>query len=135
MITLSKDMEVGVFKIDEQHRELVSRLNAVTSMGVKSVSVEETKRTLDLLSEYVIKHFGDEEVLQKQSCYPKYEWHKNQHQLYINEIEKLKAEFNANGISAKFTLELNNSIVNWIVKHIKTVDIEFGKYYQAQRQA
>ncbi len=133
MITISKDMEVGVPKIDEQHRELVGRLNAVTSMGAKSVSVEETKKTLELLSDYVIKHFGDEEALQKQLGYPKYEWHRSQHQLYINEIGKLKKEFDANGISAKFTLELNNSIVNWIVRHIKTVDTEFGRYYQTQR--
>ncbi len=56
-----------------------------------------------------------------------------QHQLYINEIGKLKKEFAANGISPKFTLDLSNSIVNWIVRHIKTVDTEFGKYYQTQR--
>lgn len=133
MIALTKDMEVGVAKIDTQHRELLDRLNAVTSMGVKSVSKEETKKTLDLLSDYVIKHFSDEEALQKESNYPKYSWHKGQHQLYISEIARLKKEFMANGVSAKFTLDLNNSIVNWIVRHIKTVDVEFGKYYQSQK--
>jgi hemerythrin len=130
MITLTKDMEVGVPKIDAQHRELIDRLNAVISLGAKSVSAEETKKTLDLLSEYVVKHFGDEEALQAQSGYPKYEWHKGQHQLYIREVEKIKREFAANGISAKFTLDLNNSIVNWIVRHIKAVDTEFGRHYQ-----
>ncbi|MDR1698517.1 MAG: hemerythrin family protein [Prevotellaceae bacterium] len=122
-------MEVGVPKIDAQHKELVDRLNSVTSLGAKSVSKEETKKTLDLLGEYIIKHFGDEEVLQKQSGYPKYEWHKGQHQIYVGEFDKLKKEFDVNGASARFTLDLNNSIVNWIVRHIKTVDVAFGKYY------
>ncbi|MDR1706283.1 MAG: hemerythrin family protein [Clostridiales bacterium] len=130
MIVITKDMEVGVPKIDTQHKELVDRLNAVTAMGAKSVSQEETRKTLDLLGEYIVKHFGDEEVLQKQSGYPKYDWHRGQHQLYIGEFQKLRKEFEANGVSAKFTLDLNNSIVNWIVRHIKTVDVEFGRYYR-----
>jgi len=134
MITLSKDMETGVAKIDAQHKELIDRLNAVTSMGVKSVSKEETQKTLDLLGEYIVKHFRDEEALQKQSGYLKYEWHKGQHQLYITEFQKLKNEFAANGHSAKFTLDLSNSIINWIVRHIKSVDADFGKYYTAQKQ-
>lgn len=132
MITLSKDMETGVAKIDAQHRELVDRINAVTAMGTSSVSNEETKKTLDLLGAYIVKHFNDEEALQKQSNYPKYEEHRKQHQLYIGEFEKLKKEFNQNGHSAKFTLDLSNSVIGWIVRHIKSSDAAFGKYYKAQ---
>ncbi len=133
MIALTKDMEVGVPKIDEQHRELVSRINAVTSMGTTSATREETQKTLSLLGEYIIKHFSDEEALQRQSGYPKYEWHKGQHQLYIDEFKKLRKEFDTNGASMKFTLDLNNSIITWIVKHIKFVDVEFGKYYRTKK--
>jgi hemerythrin len=124
-------MEVGVPKIDEQHRELIDRLNQVMSMGLDdSLSREETKKTLDFLGDYVIKHFRDEEALQKESRYPKYEWHKEQHKFYVDNLNKLKEEFARNGASMKFTLDLNNSIVVWIVKHIKSVDKEFGRYYQ-----
>lgn len=133
MITLTKDMEVGVSKIDAQHKELINRLNAVTAMGVNSVTKEETQKTLDMLGAYIVKHFADEEILQKQSGYPKYEWHKSQHKAYIAEFEKLQREFKANGVSAKFTLDLNNSIIQWIVRHIKSVDAEFGKYYQTSK--
>lgn len=132
MIVLTKDMEVGVPKIDAQHRELVKRLNTVVSMGIKSVSKEETQKTLDLLENYAAEHFRDEEVLQKQSGYPKYEWHKTQHRLYISEIKKLKKEFAANGVSSKFTIDMNTSIVEWIVRHIKSVDVELGKYYRSK---
>jgi hemerythrin len=133
MITLSNDMFTGVAKIDAQHKELVDRLNAITTMGLKAASAEETKKTLDLLGAYIIKHFGDEEALQKQSNYPKYEWHKQQHQLYIGEFENLKKEFAQNGNSPKFTLDLSNSIIKWIVKHIKSVDVEFGKFYSQRK--
>jgi len=132
MITITKDMETGIAKVDEQHRELVNRINAVVSMGVKSMSNEETQKTLDLLSAYVIKHFGDEEALQQQSKYPKYQEHSKQHKIYIGEINKLKQEFAQNGSSAKFTLDLSKSIIDWIVRHIKSSDVEFGKFYTVQ---
>jgi hemerythrin len=133
MITLSKDMETGVAKIDAQHKELVDRINAVTAMGAKSATKEETQKTLDLLGEYIVKHFNDEEALQQQSGYPKYEAHKGQHQQYVAEFQKLKKEFMTNGQSPKFTLDLSNSIISWIVKHIKSVDVEFGKFYNTKK--
>jgi hemerythrin len=128
MIKLSKDMEVGVLEIDSQHMELVDRLNSLVSMGHDAVSKEETQRTMDLLEEYIIKHFADEEKLQKQSNYPEYESHKKMHELYIGEFQKLKKEFADNGHSLKFTMDLNNSLINWIVKHIKSADVELGRY-------
>ena len=128
MIQLSKDMEVGVVEIDEQHKELVDRLNALLSMGHDAASKEESQKTLDMLEEYIIKHFSDEEELQRKNKYPEYESHKKLHQTFIDEFEKLKKEFEANGHSLKFTMDLNNSLINWIVKHIKSADVELGKF-------
>jgi len=132
MITLTKDMEIGVAKIDEQHKELIDRINSITSMGSKCLSKEETQKTLDLLGKYVVQHFGDEEALQKECNYPKYEWHKAKHQEFIGDFIKLKEEFENKGASFNFVIELNNRIVSWIVKHIKNVDAEFGKFYVSQ---
>jgi hemerythrin len=131
MISLTKEMEVGVAKVDEQHKELVNRINTVTCMDINSISNEEAKKTLNLLGDYIVQHFADEEVLQKQCGYPEYEWHKKQHQIYVNEFNDLKSEFEKNGASAKFCSHLNKSIINWIVNHIKDVDVEFGKFYKA----
>ena len=128
MITLSKDMEVGVLEIDTQHMELVNRLNALMSMGHDAASKEETQKTLDLLEEYIVKHFADEEELQRKNKYPEYESHKKMHELYIGEFQKLKKEFADNGHSIKFTMDLNNSLINWIVKHIKSADVELGRF-------
>jgi len=131
MLTLTKDMEIGILKIDNQHKELVSRLNTVSSMGAKSISKEETVKTINFLSDYVVKHFYDEEVMQKQSGYPKFDWHKEQHNQFINDFQHLRNEFMKNGASAKFTLTLSNSVIDWIVRHIKFMDAEFGRYYRS----
>jgi hemerythrin len=133
MVELTKDMETGIAQVDSQHRELVNRLNTVASMGVKAVSKEETQKTLDLLDAYIVEHFGSEEALQKQCGYPKYDWHVGQHKLFHKSFLDLEAEFAANGHSPKYTLDLNRSIINWIMTHIRTADVEFGKYYCSPR--
>ena len=129
-LMFSEDMEMGVAKIDAQHKELIDRINAVILMEQKAFSKEEIQKTLDFLGEYVVQHFADEEALQVESKYPKYEWHKGLHQGFINDFKKLRNEFVANGVSMKFTLDLNQSIISWVIKHVKGADVEFGRYYK-----
>ncbi|MDR2942758.1 MAG: bacteriohemerythrin [Treponema sp.] len=132
MISLTKDMETGVEKIDLQHKELINRINSLVAIGERAASKEETQKTIDYLGEYVVKHFSDEEELQVKSKYPKYPEHKKLHTSFIDDYTKLQKEFAENGNSMDFTMKLNNSLIVWIVKHIKGNDTEFGRYYKAQ---
>jgi hemerythrin len=132
MITLSKDMETGVEKIDFQHRELINRINNVLMLEEKASSEEETQKTIDYLSEYVVKHFKDEEEIHAANNYPIRAEHKEKHAHFVSDFSKLKAEFKGNSHSMEFTMKLNSSLINWIVKHIKGDDVEFGKFYRAQ---
>jgi len=133
MLSLTKDMETGVEKIDSQHRELINRINSLLAIGEKAASREETQKTIDYLGEYIVEHFGDEQEIHIKSKYPKYEEHKAKHAYYINDFTKLKNEFAANGNSMEFTMKLNGSLITWIVQHIKGDDVEFGKFYKAQK--
>ena len=128
MIKFTPDLETKVPKIDAQHKELFKRINDIVAMGVKAVNKEETDKTFKLLSDYITEHFRDEEELQRKSGYPKYEWHREQHKLFVDSFKNLKQEYDKNGASAAFTLQLNKSIIDWIVKHIRHVDIELGKF-------
>ena len=131
MITLSKDMEVGIALIDKQHRGLIDRLNEITELCTKRIDNKaETKKTLDLLADYVVKHFKDEEEIMAKTKYPQLALQKQQHAQYIAELNALQKEFAANGQSHRFSLELRNSIIDWIVKHIKSSDLAFGRYYR-----
>jgi hemerythrin len=134
MIALNKDMEVGVGNIDGQHRELVDGLNTLVAASIKSDSQEEMQNILNYLEKHLVSHFSHEESMLKQSGDPKYEWHRNQHQYYMDEFNKLKNEFAENGCSDQFLANLNKSIINWIVMHIKTADAEFGKHYKTSRE-
>jgi len=125
-------METGVEKIDSQHRELINRINSLLEIEDKAASEEKTQKTIDYLGEYVVKHFSDEEELQVKSNYPNYAEHKKKHALFVEEFTQLEKEFAGKSHSMEFAMKLNNSLITWIVKHIKGDDVEFGKYYKAQ---
>ena len=131
MINFTKDLELGVPKIDAQHRELIDKINKLSSMGAHSFSKEETKKTIEFLGQYVVNHFRDEEMLQVKCNYPKYTAHRALHQQFIQDFTKFSKNFDIVGPSPQFTLELNKVIITWVVKHIKNVDIEFGKFYNS----
>ena len=132
MIKFTDDLIVGVGNIDEQHKELFERINAVSSLGAKSISKEETDKTIKMLGDYIIKHFRDEEMLMQSRNYPKLDGHKQLHAQYIQSFNTLKVEYAANGPSAAFTLQLNKSIIEWIVKHIRSADMDFSRFAKAK---
>jgi hemerythrin len=134
MITFTNDLETGVPAIDEQHRELINRINTVISSGVHAAK-EETEKTLKFLSDYVDTHFGDEERLQKSFNYPQYSWHHDQHNIYTAEVDKLLKEYRDNGYSIKYKMQLDKSIIDWIIKHIKTADVAFGRWHKKAQTA
>ena len=128
MITVTTDLLTHVKLIDEQHHELFDCINAVESIGEEAESEEDIIKTLDFLGSYITKHFGEEEKLQLEYGYPKYNWHHEMHNWYVAEYHKLRAEYTENGFSDHFTHLLNESIMKWFVRHVRHVDVELGKF-------
>ena len=131
-ITFTPDLETGMPNIDEQHKELFKRINDVVKCGAASVEKAETEKTLVFLGDYIVEHFTDEEKLQRDSGYPQYEWHRGQHEGYVSEFRKLQREYVKNGPSLDFTMHLNKSVIEWIVKHIRSADKELGAYVNSR---
>ena len=128
MIILTSDLITHVKEIDEQHVELFNCINAVSTVVTMDTVQEQAKKTLEFLGSYIVKHFNDEEILQQKCNYPKHKWHHEMHRWYIAEFNKMNEEYNKNGPSVEFIELLNESIINWIIKHISTVDVSLGEY-------
>jgi len=133
MINFTPDLATKHPLIDKQHKELFKRLNDVLALGGKATTSEETEKTFKLLGDYIKEHFSDEEELQQRFSFPKYEWHRDQHNLYIDSFVKLKEEYDRNGASAEFSNHLNKSIIDWIINHIRVADVELGKFLNGKR--
>lgn len=133
MIYFTEDLKIGVPHVDQQHRELIDFANNASSLCNTNPSYEEMKACLEFLGNYVVKHFGDEEQLQIDSGYPRYDQHKQIHREFVDTFNSLYAEFQKNGPSAELSHALTNRVTNWIVTHIKREDASFGKYYIKQK--
>ena len=133
MISITSDLITHVKLIDEQHRELFNRINAVELIGEEAAASsdhtkEDIEKTLDFLGSYITKHFGEEEELQVRYNYPKHKWHHEMHEWYIAEYHKLRAEYESNGFSEQYSHLLNESMMKWFVRHVRNVDVELGKF-------
>ncbi|MCL1997688.1 MAG: bacteriohemerythrin [Turicibacter sp.] len=133
MLQLTDDMKTNVPKIDNQHQELIDLINELVTVNTHLTKTLEVEKTLKFLTNYVVKHFTDEEVLQRQTYYPKYDWHRSQHQEYIKAVNELKEDFKRSGSTPQFSLQIQQTIINWIVKHIKHADVEFGRFLNEKK--
>ena len=133
LISMTDDMLLGMPEIDAQHQELVNRVSELLMMPERASFVTEVEKTLNFLGEYVIKHFQDEEAVQEQIGFPEREEHKQTHKEFLNRFDKLKQEFDEKGHSTILALNINSSIIQWVINHIKEEDSKIGKFYREQQ--
>jgi len=121
-------LSTGIINIDNQHKELLSRLSEFLVAMEDGKGKNEIKDTLDFLEEYVIKHFNDEEEIQKKNNYPKYNLQHQQHEAFKEELKKLRDTFDKAGESVLLALNIQGKIINWVKNHIMTLDKELGEF-------
>ncbi len=127
MYEWSKELEVGVDTIDAQHRELFAAINSLLP-GETSALPEEIPGVVAFLEDYVVNHFGMEEVYMRRLTYPGYPSHKNEHVQFIGEFYDLRDEFDENGGSPEIADRLGRFLGDWLVNHIGAVDKALGRF-------
>ena len=121
-IEWKEDLAVGVKEIDEQHKELFVKVNSLFDACNTGKGKEQIDPIIKYLQEYVVDHFGCEEALQKKYSYPGYEEHKGQHDKFIQDFLKLKEGIDKNGVTGLTIVQLNQTLVDWLIKHIRKTD-------------
>jgi hemerythrin len=124
----SDSLSVGVDTIDNQHKELISRVNAFYAALRKENSKEETLKVLAFLSSYVVSHFRDEEAIQLKYKYPKHVEHKQLHKDFITSVNQIKADIEKVGITPTASSLIAMTVTNWLVNHINVQDKDIGKH-------
>ncbi|KUO68096.1 MAG: hemerythrin [Clostridia bacterium BRH_c25] len=127
-ITWKEDLRIGVDQIDNQHKELIGRIDGLFDACNKGKGKEEVLKVIDYLGEYVVTHFSDEEGLQKKYGYPQYNNHKMLHTQFIKDFGVLKDSLKMDGVTPSLVIKMNKLLIDWLLNHIKKMDKELGAF-------
>lgn len=116
---------IGDRDIDAQHKKMFEILNAIT----ESMTEEDIKSYILVLSKHAREHFRSEEALMKRVNYPHIENHKERHTELITTLsEKCLDDFKGQFAIEKFKA----FIYHWVRDHIVNVDSALFEYVKQQ---
>ena len=116
----SDELSVGVDVIDKQHQRIIEYVNKLHD-NVHDRAI--LKDVLEDTIEYTESHFGFEEEMMAEANYPYLRAHKRIHDLFIRRVARYKERFDAGEDIAE---ELHDTLVRWLVTHIKSEDANYG---------
>ena len=124
-------LESGYDKVDNQHKQLVEALNSLIEASESGKGDKAVLKTLDFLTSYAIKHFADEEKLQKDYNYPDYVSHKRIHDGFKATVKELVDRVMDEGPSEALVGEVSEKVGAWLLNHIKGDDFRMAAFVKA----
>lgn len=126
------DYSVGNDYIDNQHRELFRRFNALIEACKESRGREKVQELLRFLDDYVESHFADEEALMVTNAYPGTAEHRRLHDTFRSELGRLKKILQEEGASVHLIVTTNETVLQWLINHIRKTDTVLGAFLRSK---
>ena len=125
---------IGVKEIDDQHKLLFEAIDKLFTACTQGKGKEEVGNTLKFLEEYTIVHFTDEQKLHIKHNYPERISHRQVHENFLKTCATLKKQFDEEGASVLFISTVNKTVLEWLIKHIGSLDKAFAAYVKGQQK-
>lgn len=130
-LTWDEKFSTNIQEFDAHHKQLIILFNDVYEKVFKCEDMDDerelTQQTLHNLVEYINYHFAAEEALMIKLGYPGYLEHKQQHDYYSREVNKLESEHKQGGVALSFPVFI--LLKDWITKHILGTDKEYEQFF------
>ena len=122
------NLSIDVGLIDDQHKLWIEKFNKVSDAVEKHEGPHQIAQTLGFLIDYTQLHFETEEKHMTAIDYPEFNEHRKMHEELKITLADLVQDYDEEGATHQLADYLNNFLGNWLIKHIKEVDLKFGKY-------
>ncbi|MBF0565855.1 MAG: hemerythrin family protein [Nitrospirae bacterium] len=130
-IQWDSSLTTGVDELDDQHKEIFSRINRLVNMSHPEKE-KEIEKIFRFLGGYVMDHFTREEEYMIRYKYPDYDSHKGEHIQFLKNYSSLKKMFDQEGATELIITATQNQAVDWLIKHIRTTDKQMAAYLKSK---
>jgi hemerythrin len=125
-------LSFGIKTIDLHNEKFYKLLEELRIYSISKDKKSVIKEILNEFEAYSKYHFHIEEKLMKDSNYPDFETHVQQHQFFIKKIHDFKQSFEYRNTIVDE--QILNFMRKWFVVHISDIDKEFATYYHLFQQ-
>jgi len=127
-ISWNAALEIGVEKVDEQHKQLFVALNDLIEAINNGHAMEKVNSLLGFLGGYVVQHFSDEEEIMRDAGYPDLESHQKIHSDFVVYFGKISDRIENDGLNDELVIEIKKKLFDWLWNHIGKVDRKLGLF-------
>ncbi|MEZ4741656.1 MAG: bacteriohemerythrin [Bdellovibrionota bacterium] len=127
----SKDLELEIAEVDNQHKEIVKHINIIASLNDDFVSgknptVDALLFAFDKLADVARKHFEEEEELMDIYQFPDMDSHKIIHRNLFARLSKFRIDAENEGFA--IMIKLLTFLNTWLKGHIMGVDTKYASH-------
>lgn len=121
--------ETGIPIIDEQHKRLFARLDAVQRAVVQGSPREEIGDLLQSLMAETVEHFRTEEAIMAQHGFPDVLAHIREHELLTEKLGELAQRFEES--QDAMALLVTTFMGGWLRHHISEGDLSYARFIKS----
>jgi len=121
MLQWTPTLSTGHPAIDDEHRQIISAVNALEMAIKEGRSGQQLLQTVEFLDSYTRSHFAREEKYMLEVACPSQQENCAAHRVLIEKLDRWKLEL-GQGENTQLLLESSRELQSWIRTHIMSVD-------------
>ena len=123
-----EQLKTDHLRIDHENRSIIERAQALSDSITNGEDKDKILEDVYLLKKTVLAHFEQEEMMQLYSNFSAYYDHKNSHEKFMKQLNKLLHKIVNDPVDLAHAVELNTLISKTYYDHIQKYDQDAAKY-------
>jgi hemerythrin len=80
--------------------------------------------------DYAASHFATEEKYMTRFGFPGYAQHRDEHSAFKKKVLDFQQEYNAGSVA--LSIEVMDFLVDWLVKHMQSIDKQYSQFFNTK---
>jgi hemerythrin len=126
------DLILGIEEIDRQHRAMFERFKQI-SLACHGTETGQVLSHLTALENLIQQHFETEERLMNEFGYPAIAVQRSEHEQFAQNVGEVRRMADSQGPSRMLGARVADSMVQWIVRHIRQHDGDLARFIKLRQ--